>query len=74
MIGNAAAEAHPIIGEGISMAMQSAWFLCERLIGRRACERVGRCAATRGRRLRQVSGGKRLRRACTWPLRLRTWP
>jgi 2-polyprenyl-6-methoxyphenol hydroxylase-like FAD-dependent oxidoreductase len=33
MIGNAAAEAHPIIGEGISMAMQSAWFLCERLIG-----------------------------------------
>jgi flavin-dependent dehydrogenase len=32
MIGNAAAEAHPIIGEGISMAMQSAWFLCERLI------------------------------------------
>jgi flavin-dependent dehydrogenase len=32
MIGNAAAEAHPIIGEGISMAMQSAWILCERLI------------------------------------------
>lgn len=32
VIGNAAAEAHPIIGEGISMAMQSAWFLCERLI------------------------------------------
>jgi flavin-dependent dehydrogenase len=31
MIGNAAAEAHPIIGEGISMAMQSAWFLCARL-------------------------------------------
>ncbi len=32
MIGNAAAEAHPIIGEGISMAMQSAWLLCVRLI------------------------------------------
>ena len=32
MIGNAAAEAHPIIGEGISMAMQSAWFLCARLM------------------------------------------
>jgi len=31
-IGNAAAEAHPIIGEGISMAMQSAWLLCTRLI------------------------------------------
>jgi hypothetical protein len=32
MIGNAAAEAHPIIGEGISMAMQSAKLLCTRLI------------------------------------------
>jgi flavin-dependent dehydrogenase len=28
LIGNAAGEAHPIIGEGISMAMQSAWLLC----------------------------------------------
>ena len=27
-IGNAAAEAHPILGEGMSMAMQSAWLLC----------------------------------------------
>lgn len=32
-IGNAAAEAHPIIGEGMSMAFQSAWLLCARLIG-----------------------------------------
>ena len=32
LIGNAAAEAHPIIGEGISMAMQSAWLLSEKLI------------------------------------------
>ena len=31
-IGNAAGEAHPIIGEGISMAMQSAWLLCEQLL------------------------------------------
>jgi len=30
-VGNAAGEAHPILGEGISMAMQSAWLLCERL-------------------------------------------
>jgi flavin-dependent dehydrogenase len=30
-IGNAAGEAHPIIGEGISMALQSAWLLCARL-------------------------------------------
>lgn len=32
LIGNAAGEAHPIIGEGISMAMQSAWLLCGRLL------------------------------------------
>jgi menaquinone-9 beta-reductase len=33
LIGNAAGEAHPIIGEGISMALQSAWLLCEELAG-----------------------------------------
>ncbi len=33
-IGNAAGEAHPIIGEGISMAMQSAWLLCRQLTAR----------------------------------------
>ena len=32
-IGNAAGEAHPILGEGISMAIQSAWLLCDALIG-----------------------------------------
>jgi flavin-dependent dehydrogenase len=32
-IGNAAGEAHPIIGEGISMAVQSAWLLCMQLLG-----------------------------------------
>jgi menaquinone-9 beta-reductase len=32
-IGNAAGEAHPIIGEGMSMALQSAWLLCSRLLG-----------------------------------------
>lgn len=31
-IGNAAGEAHPILGEGISMALQSAWLLCGLLI------------------------------------------
>jgi flavin-dependent dehydrogenase len=31
-IGNAAGEAHPIIAEGISMAMQSAWLLSRQLI------------------------------------------
>ena len=32
LVGNAAGEAHPIIGEGMSMALQSAWLLCERLL------------------------------------------
>lgn len=34
-IGNAAGEAHPILGEGISMALQSAALLCSNLLGRR---------------------------------------
>ncbi len=33
LIGNAAGELHPIIGEGISIALQSAWLLCEELAG-----------------------------------------
>ncbi len=35
-IGNAAGEAHPILGEGISMAIQSAWLLSAQLIAHRA--------------------------------------
>ena len=31
-VGNAAGEAHPIVAEGISMAIQSAWLLCRILI------------------------------------------
>jgi flavin-dependent dehydrogenase len=31
LVGNAAGEAHPIVAEGIGMAMQSAWLLCQRL-------------------------------------------
>jgi len=34
-VGNAAGEAHPILGEGISMAMQGAFLLCSRLEERR---------------------------------------
>jgi menaquinone-9 beta-reductase len=33
-VGNIAGEAHPIVAEGISMAMQSAWLLCRHLIAR----------------------------------------
>ena len=32
LVGNSAGEAHPIVAEGISMAMQSAWLLCRRLM------------------------------------------
>jgi flavin-dependent dehydrogenase len=34
-IGNAAGEAHPLVAEGISMAMQSAWLLCAAMLPRR---------------------------------------
>ena len=34
-VGNSAAEAHPIVAEGISMAIQSASLLCERLASHR---------------------------------------
>ena len=32
IVGNAAGESHPIIAEGISMAIQSSWLLCQRLL------------------------------------------
>lgn len=35
LIGNAAGEAHPIVGEGMSMALQSAWLLSRTLIAQR---------------------------------------
>lgn len=41
VVGNALGEAHPIVAEGISMAIQSAWLLCERLL---AAPRVTRNA------------------------------
>ena len=51
-IGNIAGEAHPIVAEGISMAMQSAWLLCRRLLecrdgiaDRDAIDAVGRAYA-----------------------------
>lgn len=31
-MGNIAGEAHPVVAEGISMAMQSAWLLSQSLI------------------------------------------
>ena len=40
-IGNAAGEAHPILGEGMSMALQSAAMLCTTLRGTRPAESLG---------------------------------
>ena len=36
LVGNAAGEAHPVVAEGISMAMQSSWLLVRRLVAARA--------------------------------------
>jgi len=48
-IGNVAGEAHPILGEGMSMAIQSAWLLCERLIPKRDALLAGNTLADRAR-------------------------
>ena len=39
-IGNAAGEAHPVVAEGISMALQSAWLLCRELTAGSAPDRA----------------------------------
>ena len=52
-IGNAAGEAHPIIGEGISMAIQSAWILCGHLV-RRGASQGSRVSAATQQRLRTL--------------------
>jgi 2-polyprenyl-6-methoxyphenol hydroxylase-like FAD-dependent oxidoreductase len=41
-IGNAAGEAHPVVAEGIGMALQSAWLLCRHLIAGHAQDEVAR--------------------------------
>lgn len=56
-IGNLAGEAHPIIAEGITMAMQSSWLLCLHLASgdrrptRQACAEIGAAYAADWRRL-----------------------
>ncbi len=47
-VGNLAGEAHPIIAEGISMAMQSAWILCRILEQHRHNLLTGGSAAEAG--------------------------
>jgi menaquinone-9 beta-reductase len=54
-VGNAAGEAHPLIAEGISMAMQSGWLLaselaCCKIHNRAARQRAGQRYSARWRR------------------------
>ena len=48
-MGNATGEAHPIVAEGISMAIQSSWLLCERLIAHQDEVLTGRGTAALAR-------------------------
>jgi flavin-dependent dehydrogenase len=48
-VGNAAGEAHPIIAEGISMAMQSGWLLSRRLMQTRNRAETAEARAQAGR-------------------------
>ena len=53
LVGNAAGEAHPLIAEGLTIAMQSAWLLCQAILSGRdslANEGFLRDAAGRYRR------------------------
>jgi hypothetical protein len=49
LVGNAAGEAHPAVAEGIGMAMQSAWLLCE-------CLTAGQADVLSGRAVDAVRG------------------
>ncbi len=53
LIGNAAGEVHPIIGEGISMALQSAWLLCGELAGAPEALRLDVRGALRRRQIQR---------------------
>ena len=55
-VGNLAGEAHPVVAEGISMAMQSSWLLCRHLVAhqgslREASAEIGAAYAADWRQL-----------------------
>ena len=52
-VGNAAAEAHPIVAEGISIAIQSATLLCEQLVAHPELRRDVRPSEQALRRIRR---------------------
>ena len=58
-IGNAAGEAHPIIGEGISMALQSAWLLCVHLLDPAVRAQIGDADVQQGIAARHAARWRR---------------
>jgi flavin-dependent dehydrogenase len=75
-IGNAAGEAHPIIAEGISMAMQSAWLLARRLLQTKGRASSPEARALAGRfyaRDWRAAFAPRIRAAATFA-RVAMWP
>jgi flavin-dependent dehydrogenase len=62
-VGNAAAETHPIVAEGISMAIQSAALLCEQLI---ATEPVPPARSRPPGLAMRVPGAPTFHPACSW--------
>lgn len=63
-VGNAAGEAHPVLGEGLSMALQSATLLCTRLLAAPSMTAASQAAVQRGYATDwQRSFGPRLRGA-----------
>ena len=69
LIGNAAGEVHPIIGEGISMALQSAWLLCQELAESADALRCDARGEMRRREIQQRYAS-RWRAHFSWRLRL----
>ena len=58
-VGNATGEAHPIVGEGISMALQSAALLCTHLVGHPGGAAVPDAAAQAGMQRAYVAAWRR---------------
>jgi flavin-dependent dehydrogenase len=82
-VGNSAGEAHPIIAEGISMAMQSAWLLSQRLIAAQdrvtataAIEEQGRLYARdwHGAFARRIRAAAMFAHLAMWPSAARALP
>ncbi len=72
-VGNAAGEAHPVLGEGLSMALQSAALLCSHLLADTLTPGAAPPAATHAALQRRYAADWRRhsRRGCVWRRRWR---